>query len=118
MQLRNYYQVQVFADLDCALKELHRREQSIYSDDAPLEDEWSYEELTTPEKQETGVNITQFNIWLDYDKDEDCLLFPDGTAVVYNNKGRINDTRYRIDTLECVVEYLTDKEYKHLYNNA
>lgn len=115
VQLRNYYQVQVFADLDYALAELNRRERSRHSDDAPLEDEWSYDELTTPEEQEIGV--TYLDTWLSYDKDEGSLVFPDGTLVVYRNK-RINDVRYRIDTLECVVDYLIEKEYKHLYNIA
>ena len=115
VQLRNYYQVRVVADLDYVLEELNRRERSRHSYDAPLEDEWSYDELTTPEEQEIGVSY--LNMWLGYDKDEGSLLFPDGMPVIYGNK-RINDTRYRIDTLECVVDYLLDKEYKHLYNNA
>ena len=118
VQLRNYWQVKVYADLDYALAELKRRDRSRHTYDTPLEDEWSYEELTTPEKQEDGVNITQFNMWLDYNKEEDCLLFPDGMPVIYENGDRIGDTRYRIDTLECVVDYLIEKEYKHLYNNV
>lgn len=117
VQLRTYWQVKVVADLDYALDELDRREQSRHSDDAPLEDEWSYEELTTPEEQEEDVSY--LNTRLSYDKDEDCLFFPDGTPVLYDNKGivacnksRIDNTRYRIDTLECVVNYLIYKEYK------
>lgn len=115
VQLRNYWQVKVYADLDYALDELNRRERSRHSYDTPLEDEWSYEELTTPEEQEIGV--TYLDTWLGYDKDEGSLVFPDGTLVVYGN-ARINDTQYKIDTLECVVDYLIEKEYKHLYNNA
>lgn len=123
VQLRNYWQVKVVADLDYGLEELKRREQGRHSDDAPLEDEWSYEELTTPEEQEERVRY--LNTWLSYDEEEDCLLFPDGTPVLYDNKGivaehrdRIDDTRYRIDTLECVVDYLIEKEYRRLYTNA
>lgn len=115
VQLRNYWQVKVYADLDYALDELNRRERSRHSYDTPLEDEWSYEELTTPEEQEIGV--TYLDTWLSYEKDEGSLMFPDGTLVVYGN-ARINGTRYKIDTLECVVDYLIEKEYKHLYNNA
>lgn len=115
VQLRNYWQVKVYADLDYALKELNRRERSRHSYDTPLEDEWSYDELTTPEEQEIGV--TYLDTWLSYEKDEGSLMFPDGKLIVYGNK-RINDTRYKIDTLECVVDYLIDKEYKHLYNNV
>lgn len=122
VQLYNYCGVGVFADLDYALEELNRREQSS---DTPLEDAWSYEELTTPEEQETGINITQFNMWLGYDKDEDCLFFPDGNPVLYDHKGvvagnrsRFDNTRYRIDTLECVVNYLIEKEYTRLKNNG
>lgn len=115
VQLRNYWQVEVYAALDGALDELARRERSRHSYDTPLEDEWSYDELTTPEEQEIGV--TYLDTWLGYDKDEGSLVFPDGTLVVYGN-ARINDTQYKIDTLECVVDYLIEKEYKHLYNNA
>ena len=116
IQLRKYFQVQVYADLDYALEELDRRERSRHSDDAPLEDEYSYEYLATPEEQEEGV--CYLNTWLSYDEDEDSLLFPDGKPVVYRNKGRLNDTRYRIDTLECVVDYLIEQEYAYLNNNA
>lgn len=119
VQLRTYWQVKVVADLDCALAELDRREHGRHSDDAPLEDEWSYDELTTPEEQEEDVSY--LNTRLSYDKDEDCLFFPDGKPVLYDNKGivacnksRIDITRYRIDTLECVVNYLIDKEYKYI----
>lgn len=115
VQLRNYWQVKVYADLDYALDELNRRERSRHSYDTPLEDEWSYDELTTPEEQEIGV--TYLDTWLSYEKDEGSLMFPDGKLIVYGDE-RINGTRYKIDTLECVVDYLLDKEYKHLYNNA
>lgn len=115
VQLRNYWQVKVYADLDYALDELNRRERSRHSYDTPLEDEWSYDELTTPEEQEIGV--TYLDTWLSYEKDEGSLMFPDGTLIVYGDE-RINGTRYKIDTLECVVDYLIDKEYKHLYNNV
>lgn len=123
VQLRTYWQVKVVADLDCALAELDRREQGRHSDDAPLEDEWSYEELTTPEEQEEDVSY--LNTRLSYYEDENGLFFPDGKPVLYDNKGivacnksRIDTTRYRIDTIECVVNYLIDKEYKCLYTNA
>lgn len=115
VQLRNYWQVKVYADLDYALDELNRRERSRHSYDTPLEDEWSYDELTTPEEQEIGV--TYLDTWLSYEKDEGSLMFPDGKLIVYGDE-RINGTRYKIDTLECVVDYLIEKEYKHLYNNA
>ena len=115
VQLRNYWQVKVYADLDYALDELNRRERSRHSYDTPLEDEWSYDELTTPEEQEIGV--TYLDTWLSYEKDEGSLVFPDGKLIVYGDE-RINGTRYKIDTLECVVDYLIEKEYKHLYNNA
>lgn len=123
IQLRTYWQVKVVADLDYALDELDRREQSRHSDDAPLEDEWSYDELTTPEEQEEDVSY--LNTRLSYDKDEDCLFFPDGKPVLYDNKGivacnksRIDNTRYRIDTIECVVNYLIEKEYTRLKNHG
>lgn len=118
VQLRNYSGVKVYAALDYGLEELKRREQNRHSDDAPLEDAWSYEELTTPEEQEVGVNITQFNMWLGYDKDEGTLFFPDGTPVVYDNKGIMAGTKSRIDTLECVVNYLIEQEYTRLKNHG
>lgn len=118
VQLRNYSGVKVYAALDYGLEELKRREQNRHSDDAPLEDVWSYDELTTPEEQEVGVNITQFNMWLGYDKDEGSLFFPDGTPVVYDKEGITAGTKSRIDTLECVVNYLIEKEYTRLKNHA